>query len=164
MSQSMRDALQDGIALLGTALASIGSAGYLPDSITMIGAGGGGLALIAMLEKAWRNNKDEIIDESVQEEFKDASESDVPEEINDVEESRDNKVLAAEENDTATSWNTEQISAVDETAASLSANEDNIATSETEEVCREKTKEVEIDHNVETSEKSNNENNSETDD
>ena len=59
----MRDALQDGIALLGTALASIGSAGYLPDSITMIGAGGGGLALIAMLEKAWRNNKDEIIDE-----------------------------------------------------------------------------------------------------
>ena len=63
MSQSMRDALQDGIALLGTALASIGSAGYLPDSITMIGAGGGGLALIAMLEKAWRNNKDEIIDE-----------------------------------------------------------------------------------------------------
>ena len=32
----MRDALQDGIALLGTALASIGSAGYLPDSITII--------------------------------------------------------------------------------------------------------------------------------
>tara|TARA_B110001452_G_scaffold242555_1_gene225422 strand:+ start:828 stop:1292 length:465 start_codon:yes stop_codon:yes gene_type:complete len=63
MSQSMRDALQDGIALLGTALASIGSAGYLPDSITMIGAGGGGLALIAMLEKAWRNNKDELIEE-----------------------------------------------------------------------------------------------------
>jgi hypothetical protein len=63
MSQTMRDALQDGIALLGTALASIGSAGYLPDSITMIGAGGGGLALIAMLEKAWRNNKDEIIEE-----------------------------------------------------------------------------------------------------
>ena len=59
----MRDALQDGIALLGTALASIGSAGYLPDSITMIGAGGGGLALVAMLEKAWRNNKDEIIEE-----------------------------------------------------------------------------------------------------
>ena len=59
----MRDALQDGIALLGTALASIGSAGYLPDSITMIGAGGGGLALIAMLEKSWRNNKDEIIEE-----------------------------------------------------------------------------------------------------
>jgi len=63
MSQTMRDALQDGIALLGTALASIGSAGYLPDSITMIGAGGGGLALIAMLEKSWRNNKDEIIEE-----------------------------------------------------------------------------------------------------
>ena len=63
MSQSMRDALQDGIALLGTALASIGSAGYLPDSITMAAAGGGGLALVAMLEKAWRNNKDEIIEE-----------------------------------------------------------------------------------------------------
>ena len=63
MSQSMRDALQDGIALLGTALASIGSAGYLPDSITMVAAGGGGLALVAMLEKAWRNNKDEIIEE-----------------------------------------------------------------------------------------------------
>jgi len=59
----MRDALQDGIALLGTALASIGSAGYLPDSITMVAAGGGGLAIVAMLEKAWRNNKDEIIDE-----------------------------------------------------------------------------------------------------
>ena len=43
MSQSMRDALQDGIALLGTALASIGSAGYLPDSATMVAAGGGGL-------------------------------------------------------------------------------------------------------------------------
>ena len=38
MSQSMRDALQDGIALLGTALASIGSAGYLPDSVNMIAA------------------------------------------------------------------------------------------------------------------------------
>ncbi len=63
MSQSMRDALQDGIALLGTALASIGSAGYLSDSITMVAAGGGGLALVAMLEKAWRNNKDEIIEE-----------------------------------------------------------------------------------------------------
>ena len=63
MSQSMRDAIQDGIALLGTALASIGSAGYLPDSATMVAAGGGGLALVAMLEKAWRNNKDEIIDE-----------------------------------------------------------------------------------------------------
>ena len=63
MSQSMRDALQDGIALLGTALASIGSAGYLPDSITMVAAGGGGLALVALLEKAWRNNKDEIIEE-----------------------------------------------------------------------------------------------------
>ena len=59
----MRDALQDGIALLGTALASIGSAGYLPDSATMVAAGGGGLALVAMLEKAWRNNKDEIIEE-----------------------------------------------------------------------------------------------------
>jgi len=59
----MRDALQDGIALLGTALASIGSAGYLPDSITTLAAGGGGLALVAMLEKAWRNNKDEIIEE-----------------------------------------------------------------------------------------------------
>jgi len=59
----MRDALQDGIALLGTALASIGSAGYLPDSVTMVAAGGGGLALVAMLEKAWRNNKDEIIEE-----------------------------------------------------------------------------------------------------
>ena len=63
MSQSMRDALQDGIALLGTALASIGSAGYLPDSVNMIAAGGGGLALVAMLEKSWRNNKDEIIEE-----------------------------------------------------------------------------------------------------
>ena len=63
MSQSMRDALQDGIALLGTALASIGSAGYLPDNLTMVAAGGGGLALVAMLEKAWRNNKDEIIEE-----------------------------------------------------------------------------------------------------
>ena len=63
MSQSMRDALQDGIALLGTAVASIGSAGYLPDSVNMIAAGGGGLALVAMLEKSWRNNKDEIIEE-----------------------------------------------------------------------------------------------------
>ena len=59
----MRDALQDGIALLGTAVASIGRAGYLPDSLTMVAAGGGGLALVAMLEKAWRNNKDEIIEE-----------------------------------------------------------------------------------------------------
>ena len=29
----------------------------------MVAAGGGGLALVAMLEKAWRNNKDEIIEE-----------------------------------------------------------------------------------------------------
>jgi hypothetical protein len=63
MSQSMRDALQAGIALLGTALASIGSAGYLPSSVQMVAAGGGGLALVAMLEKAWRNNRDEIIEE-----------------------------------------------------------------------------------------------------
>ena len=119
----------------------------------------------------------EFIDVPIQEQFEDASESDVPEEINGVDESGDNDVLAAEENETATSGNTEQISAVDETAASLSSNQDNIATSETictfcasiatsetEEVCREETKEVEIDQNVETSEKSNNDNDNETDD
>ncbi len=63
MSQTTRDALQDGIALLGTALASIGSAGYLPASITTIAAGSGAIAIVAMLEKAWRNNKDDIIEE-----------------------------------------------------------------------------------------------------
>ncbi len=63
MSQSMRDALQDGIALLGTALASLAAGGMLPSSIGTVAAGGGALALVAMLEKAWRNNRDEIIDE-----------------------------------------------------------------------------------------------------
>ena len=105
----------------------------------------------------------EVIDVTIQEQFKDPSESDVSEEINGVDESEDND-LAVEKNEIATSGNTEHSNAVDETAASLSANEDNTATSETEEVRREETKEVEIDQIVETSEKSNGDNDNETDD
>jgi hypothetical protein len=63
MAQSTRDALQDGIALLGTALASISAGGMLPASMGTLAAGGGALAIVAMIEKAWRNNREQIIDE-----------------------------------------------------------------------------------------------------
>ena len=63
MSQSNRDALQDGIALLGTALASLSAGGILPATLGTLAAGGGALALVAMLEKAWRNNREVIIEE-----------------------------------------------------------------------------------------------------
>jgi hypothetical protein len=63
MSQSNRDALQDGIALLGTALASLSAGGILPATLGTLAAGGGALALVAMLEKAWRNNREIIIEE-----------------------------------------------------------------------------------------------------
>jgi hypothetical protein len=63
MSQSNRDALQDGIALLGTALASLSAGGILPATLGTVAAGSGVLALVAMLEKAWRNNREVIIEE-----------------------------------------------------------------------------------------------------
>jgi hypothetical protein len=63
MSQSNRDALQDGIALLGTALASLSAGGILPATMATVAAGGGALAIVAMLEKSWRNNREVIIGE-----------------------------------------------------------------------------------------------------
>jgi hypothetical protein len=63
MSQSNRDALQDGIALLGTALASLSAGGILPATMATVAAGGGALAIVAMLEKSWRNNRETIIEE-----------------------------------------------------------------------------------------------------
>ena len=63
MSQSNRDALQDGVALLGTALASLSAGGILPATMATVAAGGGALAIVAMLEKSWRNNREVIIGE-----------------------------------------------------------------------------------------------------
>ena len=63
MSQSNRDALQDGVALLGTALASLSAGGILPATMATVAAGGGALAIVAMLEKSWRNNRETIIEE-----------------------------------------------------------------------------------------------------
>ena len=63
MSQSNRDALQDGVAMLGTALASLSAGGILPATMATVAAGGGALAIVAMLEKSWRNNRETIIEE-----------------------------------------------------------------------------------------------------
>ena len=55
--------LQNGVVVLGTALASLGSAGILPSEYAEAAAVGGGLALIAIAEKLWRENKEKIVDE-----------------------------------------------------------------------------------------------------
>ena len=60
---NLRDYLQNGTALLGTALASLGSAGIIPSEYAEVAAIGGGLAIIAIAEKLWRDNKETIVSE-----------------------------------------------------------------------------------------------------
>ena len=60
---NLRDYLQNGTALLGTALASLGSAGIIPSEYAEVAAIGGGLAIIAIAEKLWRDNKETIVNE-----------------------------------------------------------------------------------------------------
>ena len=48
---NLKDYLQNGIALLGTGLASLGSAGIIPSEYAEAAAIGGGLALVAIAEK-----------------------------------------------------------------------------------------------------------------
>jgi|TARA_R110000824_G_C15121098_1_gene668109 putative intracellular protease/amidase len=60
---NLKDYLQNGIALLGTGLASLGSAGIIPSEYAEAAAIGGGLALVAIAEKLWRQHKDTIVNE-----------------------------------------------------------------------------------------------------
>ena len=59
----LRNYLQNGVAVLGTALASLGSAGIIPSEYAEAAAIGGGLALVAIAEKLWRDNKGTIVSE-----------------------------------------------------------------------------------------------------
>ena len=60
---NLKEYLQNGTALLGTALASLGSAGIIPSEYAEAAAIGGGLALVAIAEKLWRQHKDTIVSE-----------------------------------------------------------------------------------------------------
>jgi len=60
---NLRDILQNGLAVVGTALASLGSAGIIPSEYAEAAAVGGGLALVALGEKLWREHKTTIVNE-----------------------------------------------------------------------------------------------------
>ena len=60
---NLRDYLQNGLALVGIGLASLGSAGIIPSEYAEAAAIGGGLAIIAIAEKLWRDNKATIVNE-----------------------------------------------------------------------------------------------------
>ena len=60
---NLRDILQNGLAVVGTALASLGSAGIIPSEYAEAAAVGGGLALVALAEKLWREHKTTIVNE-----------------------------------------------------------------------------------------------------
>lgn len=60
---NLRNYLQYGFAFVGTGLASLGSAGILPSEYAEAAAIGGGLAIIAIAEKLWRDNKETIVNE-----------------------------------------------------------------------------------------------------
>ena len=60
---NLRNMLQNGLALVGTGLASLGSAGIIPSEYAEAAAIGGGLAIIAIAEKLWRDNKATIVNE-----------------------------------------------------------------------------------------------------
>ena len=60
---NLRNMLQNGLALVGTGLASLGSAGIIPSEYAEAAAIGGGLAIIAIAEKLWRDNKETIVNE-----------------------------------------------------------------------------------------------------
>ncbi len=60
---NIRNYLQYGFALVGTGLASLGSAGILPSEYAEAAAIGGGLAIVAVAEHLWRTNKVAIVDE-----------------------------------------------------------------------------------------------------
>lgn len=59
----MRDRINDGLTILGTGLASLVSAGIIPAEYGTLAALGGGVGIVALLEKEWRKNKDAIIEE-----------------------------------------------------------------------------------------------------
>ena len=60
---NLRNYLQYGFAFVGTGLASLGSAGILPSEYAEAAAIGGGLAIVAIAEKLWRDNKGTIVSE-----------------------------------------------------------------------------------------------------
>jgi len=60
---NLREYLQNALALAGTGLASLGSAGIIPSEYAEIAAIGGGLALVAIAEKLWREHKTTIVNE-----------------------------------------------------------------------------------------------------
>lgn len=59
----MSNRLNDLLTVCGTAFASLGSAGIIPSEYGVFAAGGGAVAIIALLEKEWRKNKETIIEE-----------------------------------------------------------------------------------------------------
>ncbi len=60
---NLREYLQNALALAGTGLASLGSAGIIPSEYAEAAAIGGGLAIIAIAEKLWRDNKEALVNE-----------------------------------------------------------------------------------------------------
>ena len=59
----LRNSVQNALAIIGTGLASLGSAGIISSEYAEVAAIGGGLALVAIAEKLWREHKDTIVNE-----------------------------------------------------------------------------------------------------
>ena len=55
--------VKSGVAIAGTAFASLAAGGYIPSDWVSVATGAGALAFVAIVEKVWREHKTEIIDE-----------------------------------------------------------------------------------------------------
>jgi len=72
----MRERINDGLTIIGTGLASLVSAGIIPAEYGTLAAIGGGVGIVALLEKEWRKNRVAII-ESVEDFIEDKTGLDV---------------------------------------------------------------------------------------
>ena len=57
----MREHINDGLTVIGTALASLGSAGIIPAEYTTVAALSGAVGIVALFEKEYRKRRGSII-------------------------------------------------------------------------------------------------------
>ena len=63
MVKYLRDTIQNGIAVVGTGMASLAAGGIIPSEWVSLATGAGALAFVAIAEKVWREHRTAIIDE-----------------------------------------------------------------------------------------------------
>ena len=76
LNNLLRQHINDSLTVIGTALASLVSAGVIPAEYGTLAAIGGGVGIAALLEKEWRKNRGAII-ESVEDFIEDKTGLDV---------------------------------------------------------------------------------------